>query len=60
LATAVLAAVRRVRENPSLAAWFAHGDAAATAELAQASPVIEALGRSVVDDPLAAPARSPT
>jgi AcrR family transcriptional regulator len=54
LAAAVLAAVRRVRENPSLAAWFGAGDAAATAELAQASPVIEALGLSVVDDPLAA------
>jgi AcrR family transcriptional regulator len=54
MVTAVLAAVRRVRENPSLAAWFAAGDAAATAELAQASPVIEALGRTVVEDPLAA------
>jgi AcrR family transcriptional regulator len=54
LVTAVLSAVGRVRESPSLAAWFADGDAAATAELAQASPVIEALGRSVVPDPLAA------
>jgi AcrR family transcriptional regulator len=53
LAAAVLAAVRRVREAPALAAWFAGGDAAATAELAQSSPVIEALGRTVVDDPLA-------
>ena len=54
LVAAVLSAVRRVRENPSLAAWFGAGDAAATAELAQASPVIEALGRTVVEDPLAA------
>ena len=46
--------VRRVRESPSLSAWFAGGDAAATAELAQSSPVIEALGLSVVADPLAA------
>jgi AcrR family transcriptional regulator len=53
LAAAILAAVRRVRENPSLAAWFGAGDASATAELAQASPVIEALGLSLVDDPLA-------
>ncbi len=54
VATAVLAAVRRVRASPSLAAWFGAGDAAATAELAQSSPVIEALGRTAVDDPLAA------
>ena len=53
LAAAILAAVRRVRENPSLAAWFGAGDAGATAELAQASPVIEALGLTLVDDPLA-------
>ena len=39
-----LSALRHVRENPSLSAWFARGDAAATAELAQSSPVIEALG----------------
>ncbi|HET6937238.1 MAG TPA: helix-turn-helix domain-containing protein [Nocardioides sp.] len=53
LVTAVLSAVRRVRENPSLAAWFAAGDAAATAGLAQSSPVVEAIGRTVVEDPLA-------
>lgn len=51
---AVLAAVRLVREAPALAAWFRSGDAAATAELAQSSAVIEALGRTVVDDPPAA------
>jgi AcrR family transcriptional regulator len=48
---AVLHAVRRVRETPTLAAWFADGDAARTAALAQSSEVIEALGTSVVDDP---------
>lgn len=47
---AVLDAVRRVRETPTLAAWFANGDAARTAALAQSSEVIEALGLSVVDD----------
>jgi AcrR family transcriptional regulator len=54
LVTAVLAAVRRVREAPALSAWFVGADAAATAELAQSSPVIEALGRTVLADPLAA------
>jgi AcrR family transcriptional regulator len=54
LAAAILAALRRVRETPALAAWFAGGDAAATAALARDSPVIEALGRTVVEDPLAA------
>ena len=54
LVTAILSAVRRVREAPDLAAWFAGGDAAATAGLAQSSPVIEALGRTVLQDPLAA------
>jgi hypothetical protein len=54
LVAAVLAAVRRVRESPALSAWFVGGDAAATAELAQSSPVIEALGRTVLADPLAA------
>ncbi|HWM75905.1 MAG TPA: TetR/AcrR family transcriptional regulator [Nocardioides sp.] len=47
---AVLDAVRRVRETPTLAAWFAAGDAARTSALAQSSAVIEALGMSVVDD----------
>ena len=54
LTTAVLAAVRRVREAPTLAAWFRAADAGATAALATSSPVIEALGRTVVDDPAAA------
>jgi AcrR family transcriptional regulator len=54
LVTAILSAVRRVRETPALSAWFVGADAAATAELAQSSPVIEALGRTVLADPLAA------
>jgi AcrR family transcriptional regulator len=54
LTAAVLSALLHVRATPSLAAWFAAGEAAATAELAQSSPVIEALGRTVVPDPLAA------
>ncbi len=54
LVAAVLSALRHVRAAPELAAWFARGDAVATAELAQSSTVIEALGRTVVDDPLAA------
>ena len=48
---AVLDAVRRVRGTPTLAAWFAEGDAARTAALAQSSTVIEALGTSFVDEP---------
>lgn len=51
---AVLAAVRHVREAPTLAAWFRARDVVTTSELAQSSAVIEALGLSVVDDPAAA------
>lgn len=51
---AVLASVRQVRSAPTLAAWFSEGDAAFSAELAQSSTVIEALGLSVVGDPAAA------
>lgn len=51
---AVLAAVRHVRGTPTLVAWFRGADVAATAELAQSSAVIEALGLTVVDDPAAA------
>jgi len=54
LAEAVLSALRHVRATPSLLAWFAAADAGTTAELAQASPVIETLGHTVVPDPLAA------
>jgi AcrR family transcriptional regulator len=51
---AVLSAVRHVREAPTLAAWFRARDVAGTAELAQSSAVIEAIGLTVVDDPAAA------
>ncbi|WP_041546960.1 MULTISPECIES: TetR/AcrR family transcriptional regulator [unclassified Nocardioides] len=50
LAAAVLASVRLVREAPALLAWFGAADAATTAELAQSSAVVEALGRGLVDD----------
>jgi AcrR family transcriptional regulator len=51
---AVLSAVRHVRAAPTLAAWFRARDVAGTAELAQSSAVIEAIGLTVVDDPAAA------
>ncbi|WP_028653747.1 TetR/AcrR family transcriptional regulator [Nocardioides halotolerans] len=54
LGTAILSALARVREAPALSAWFARADAAATAEMALASPVVEALVRGVDTDPLAA------
>ncbi|EME19743.1 TetR/AcrR family transcriptional regulator [Rhodococcus triatomae] len=41
---AILTAVRRVRETPTLAAWFAVGDAGIASELASTSEVIEVLG----------------
>lgn len=41
---AILAAVRSVRETPSLAAWFAVGDAGIASGLASTSEVIEVLG----------------
>jgi AcrR family transcriptional regulator len=52
--TAVLSAVRQVRSAPTLAAWFREGDATMSADLAQSSAVIEALGMSVVADAAAA------
>lgn len=51
---AVLGAVRRVRATPALAAWFGHDDAATSLSVAQSSAVIEALGLSMVPDPMAA------
>lgn len=51
---AVLAAVRRVREAPTLLAWFAGADVARTAELAGSSAVIEAMGLTLVGDPASA------
>lgn len=41
---AILAAVRRVRETPTLAAWFQVSDAGIASELAATSEVIEVLG----------------
>jgi AcrR family transcriptional regulator len=54
LAEAVLASVREVRARPELLAWFGTADAGTTAELAQSSEVIEALGLSAAGDPDAA------
>lgn len=50
LAEAVLASVREVRARPELLAWFGAADAGTTAELAQSSEVIEALGLSAAGD----------
>ncbi|MFD1812091.1 TetR/AcrR family transcriptional regulator [Rhodococcus gannanensis] len=44
ISAAILSAVRRVRETPTLAAWFAVGDAGIASELASTSEVIEVLG----------------
>lgn len=43
---AILSSVRRVRETPTLAAWFEVGDAGIASELASTSEVIEVLGTS--------------
>ncbi len=50
LTAAVLAAVRRVRAAPTLAAWFRGADAAASADLALSSAVIGSLGATEVPD----------
>lgn len=54
LVEGVLAALRHVRANPALLAWFGDRDAGHTADLAQGSEVVEALGLSVAADPDAA------
>lgn len=54
LVEGVLAALRHVRANPALLAWFSDRDAAHTADLAQGSEVVEALGLSMAADPDAA------
>lgn len=51
LTEAVLAALRQVRANPALLAWFGDRDAAHTADLAQGSEVVEALGLTMAPDP---------
>lgn len=45
---AMLASVRAVRADATMAAWFSLGDAGAAAEVAASSDVIAALGSSVV------------
>lgn len=50
LTDAVLAALRHVRAHPALLAWFGDRDAAHTADLAQGSEVVEAIGLSRVAD----------
>lgn len=50
LADAILAALRHVRANPALLAWFGDRDAAHTADLAQGSEVVEAIGLSMAAD----------
>lgn len=54
LTEGVLAALRHVRANPALLAWFGDRDAALTADLAQGSEVVEALGLTMAADPDAA------
>lgn len=54
LVEGVLAALRQVRANPALLAWFGDRDAAHTADLAQGSEVVEALGLSMAADAEAA------
>lgn len=54
LTEGVLAALRHVRANPALLAWFGDRDAAHTADLAQGSEVVEALGLAMAADPDAA------
>jgi AcrR family transcriptional regulator len=54
VAEAVLAALRHVRAAPALLAWFGDRDAVRTADLAQGSEVVEALGLSMAADPDAA------
>lgn len=54
LTEGVLAALRHVRANPALLAWFGDPDAAHTADLAQGSEVVEALGLTMAADPDAA------
>jgi AcrR family transcriptional regulator len=51
LAASLLAAVRHVRQAPTLLAWFGAADAGTTARLAQSDEVVEALGLSAVSDP---------
>ena len=47
LVEGVLAALRAVRSDPLLIAWFRPGDAGLTSEIAETSVVIEAIGSSL-------------
>jgi AcrR family transcriptional regulator len=58
LVAAVLAAVRGVRANPTLAAWFAPGDAGMTSDLARESEVIESLAAGFLGEPRDADTRA--
>jgi AcrR family transcriptional regulator len=51
LVEAVLEALRRVRGEPTLAAWFAVDDRGLTVELARRSPVIEAIAAGFLGAP---------
>lgn len=50
LVEAMVAALRLVRTDPTLAAWFSAGDAGSTAVVAQSSPVIEGLVAGALGD----------
>ena len=47
---AMVASLRFVRTDPTLAAWFSAGEAGSTAVVAQSSPVIEALVAAALGD----------
>lgn len=51
LTEAIRFALRRVRESPALAAWFARPDSGITAEFAGTSPVLRALCAGMFGDP---------
>ena len=51
LVEAVLEALRRVRGEPTLAAWFAVDDRGLTVEIARRSPVIEAIAAGFLGTP---------
>ncbi len=50
LVEAMVASLRLVRDDPTLAAWFSAGDVGATAVVAQSSGVIEALVAGLLGD----------
>jgi AcrR family transcriptional regulator len=50
LVSAVLAALRRVRADPTLAAWFSSGESSAATDVAGTSPVLESLVAAFLGD----------